>query len=100
MFQKTENDHFVLKTMDKNLNLIRETASRGILKSADESHLYCISCGCNNEFNLELFDWNLNRLKTNIIFQNEDPKRSFYLIPMTRIKLDLINWLNETINTF
>jgi hypothetical protein len=34
--------------MDKNLNLIRETASRGILKSVDESHLYCISCGCNN----------------------------------------------------
>ncbi len=60
------------------MNLIRETASRGILKSVDESHLYCISCGCNNQFNLELFDWNLNRLKTNATFQNEDPKRSFW----------------------
>jgi len=51
-----------------------ETCS--ILKSIDESHLYTISLDIG--FKLTLYDWNLNEINTNVLFQAKDSKRSFY----------------------
>ena len=51
--------NYVLKIMDENLNMIREIDTAYLLKSVDESNLYCIS-----RRRLQLFDWNLNEIET------------------------------------
>jgi len=66
----------LLQIMDENLRLIRETNTCSILKSIDESHLYTISLDIG--FKLTLYDWNLNEINTNVLFQAKDSKRSFY----------------------
>jgi len=66
---------YVLKIMDENLNLIKETNTEAILGGVDESHLYCIWL---NRF-LFIYDWELNDIKSNVKFQNTDPKENFFL---------------------
>jgi hypothetical protein len=73
--------NYVLKIMDENLNLIKEIDTLCLLKNVDESNLYCIFWR-----RLEVFDWNLNEIKTDVLFQNTDSKQSFYLE-----KLSIIN---------
>ncbi len=54
------------------MNIIKETNTNAIPKSADESNLYCVS-----RRRLKLFDWNLKKL--DVVFQYDDPQKSFYL---------------------
>jgi hypothetical protein len=60
--------------MDENLNMIREIDTAYLLKSVDESNLYCIFWR-----RLKLFDWNLNEIETDVLFQYDDPRQGFYL---------------------
>ncbi len=55
----------MLKIMDENLNLIREKETNSLLKFVDQSHLYCIF----SRTRLVMFNWYLNEIKTNVIFQ-------------------------------
>jgi hypothetical protein len=73
---RTENygNSYMLKIMDENLNLIREKETNSLLKCVDQSHLYCIF----SRTRLVMFNWYLNEIKTNVIFQYEDPKQNFY----------------------
>jgi hypothetical protein len=75
--RKTENKSTqnVLKIMDENLNVIREINTYAVLKNVDESHLYCIF----SRRKLVLFDWNLNKIKTDVAFQYEKSNCKFYL---------------------
>jgi hypothetical protein len=75
--RKTENKSTqnVLKIMDENLNVIREINTYAVLKNVDESHLYCIF----SRRKLVLFDWNLNKIKTDVTFQFEKSDCKFYL---------------------
>jgi len=70
---------FVLNVLDENLNLIKKANTEAILSSVDESHLYCIYRGKQ----VELFDWDLNRLKTDVAFQVEDSEKNFFLNTFT-----------------
>lgn len=73
--------------MDENLSLIRERNTCSILKSIDESHSYTISLDIG--FKLTLFDWNLNEINTNVLFQAKDSKRSFYFDSRFHIRYSL-----------
>jgi hypothetical protein len=77
----------LLKIMDENLILIRERNTCSILKSIDESHLYTISLDIG--FKLTLFDWNLNEINANVLFQAKDSKRSFYFDSRFHIRYSL-----------
>ncbi len=85
--EKSQN--YILKIMDENLNLIKETNTNAILKSVDDSKLYCIS----DQRELVLFDWDLNKLETNVVFQYEDSNKKFYLKP------DHMNYLTRQLDS-
>jgi hypothetical protein len=69
---------YELKIMDENLNLIRELANTTAnLKGVNDSQLYCISIS--SHISLVLYDWNLNEIKSNVVFQFQNPEQSFFL---------------------
>ena len=69
---------YELKIMDENLNLIRELANTNAnLKGVNDSQLYCISIS--SHISLVLYDWNLNEIKSNVVFQFQNPEQSFFL---------------------
>ncbi len=67
----------ILKILDENLNVIKEKFTFFDLKYLDESHLYCISAGL--EQKLVLYDLDLNEIKTDVVFQYDDPNKNFYI---------------------
>jgi len=77
--RKTEHGNsYMIKIMDENLNLIRELANTTAnLKGVNDSQLYCISIS--SHISLVIYDWNLNEIKSNVVFQFQNPKQSFFL---------------------
>jgi hypothetical protein len=79
---------YKLKIMDENLNVIKETNTDALLKSADDSHLYCIL----DSKRLALFDWDLNEIKSDVVFQYDDPNQGFYL------RIQGFNWVTHQLD--